>query len=242
MVKLQPSKLVTWVRFPLPALLPEPKIRPAMKKLLFSLRNQTIHLASSLALLSMGQTFAGPSTCDDIAVDVRTAIAKDPGKTLMVVEDALVINETCACEIVKTAIDAAHADEGLIQQIVQTAIAVAPKMSAVITECAGVSAPAAAPVTAAATGSEKSGGKAGISVQPVAPVVPPQESGETFSYVGPRYIRGVYLVQPAAVGFGGLTESEDDEKPSTGGSHGRSGSKIVRRTTHVPTSPSCTCP
>ncbi|MCB1209761.1 MAG: hypothetical protein KDK97_10560 [Verrucomicrobiales bacterium] len=213
-------------------------------KLQISLRSPSIKLFAALGLLAMAPVYGGtPSSCDDIAEDVRSAISKDPGKTLMVVEDALVINESCACEIVKAAIDASHADPNLVQQIVQTAIAVAPKMSAVITECAGVSGATAAPITAAATDSEKNaGGKAGVSVQPAPPVIPPSDGGsEGFSYIGPRDIRGVYLVQPAASGFGGFTESHDEE-PTKGGGKGGSGSKVVRRHTHVPTSPSCTCP
>jgi hypothetical protein len=151
---------------------------------------------------------AGPRTaCDKIAEDVREAVSKDPAKVLMIVEDALVINETCACEIIKTAIMAANADEAMVVQIVQTALAVAPKMSAVIAECATAAAPAAGPAIAAlGAGGESTtvvaesptgGGKGVVAV---APVTPPVDVPD-FSNAWSTNIRGVYLVQPAAAGF-----------------------------------------
>jgi len=45
----------------------------------------------------------------------------------MIVEDALVINESCACEIVKAAITAAKADAPMVKRIVQAAVAVSPE-------------------------------------------------------------------------------------------------------------------
>ena len=144
---------------------------------------------------------AGPRTpCDKISADVREAVSKDPAKVLMVVEDALVINETCACEIIKAAIAASNADEATVIQIVQTALAVAPKMAAVIAECATAAAPAAGPAIAAlGTSGEPTTVVAesptGVvaSVSPVAPVDVPD-----FSNAWATNVRGVYLVQPAA--------------------------------------------
>ena len=148
---------------------------------------------------------AGSRTpCDKISADVREAVSKDPAKVLMIVEDALVINETCACEIIKAAIVASNADEATVIQIVQTALAVAPKMAAVIAECATAAAPAAGPAIAAlGAGGEgttvvaesPTGGGKGVvaSVSPVAPVDVPD-----FSNAWATNVRGVYLVQPAA--------------------------------------------
>jgi hypothetical protein len=86
----------------------------------------------------MTATMAAAPNCDQIREDVFKAVSADPGKTLMIVEDALVINESCACEIIRAAINASQADEAMINQIVQTGIAVAPRMAPVITECAGL--------------------------------------------------------------------------------------------------------
>ena len=135
---------------------------------------------------------AGPvSACDQIASDVKTAVAKDPSKVLMIVEDALVINEACACEIVKAAITASNAEATMSQQIVQTALAVAPKMAAIITECAESVAP----------GSAKN------------PVDVAKSEGTDFSDAWATNIRGIYLIQPAAAGVvTQYVESDDTEE------------------------------
>lgn len=93
-----------------------------------------------IALLAVSASFswgqAADGKCSEIVKDVTTAITKDPSKALMVVEDALVINEGCAAEIVKAAILASKADAALSSQIVQTATAVAPRMAAAIDNAA----------------------------------------------------------------------------------------------------------
>lgn len=133
--------------------------------------------------------------CDDISNDVAAAIQKDPSKTLMIVEDALVINESCACEIIKAAILASQADSGLVNQIVQTGISVAPKMSGVIMDCATSVSPAA--ITAVSTVSSDyltdSGKNPSKNPVPIEPVE------EDFRVV--PSIRGVYLIQPPATSF-----------------------------------------
>ena len=162
-------------------------------------------------------TASDPSPCDQIAKDVRAAVGKDPSKVLMIVEDALVINESCACEIIKSAITASSADGAMVQQIVQTALAVAPKMASIITECANAVAPGSAEAVVAVaegTGDAKNpGGK----VAPVAPVAPITEETD-FSTVWATNIRGVYLIQPAAAGFVTQVvevEAEDDSVERT---------------------------
>ena len=159
-------------------------------------------------------TARDPSHCDEIAKDVRAAVGKDPSKVLMIVEDALVINESCACEIIKSAITASSADAAMVQQIVQTALAVAPKMASLITECANAVAPGSAEAVVAVaegTGDAKNpGGK-------VAPVAPITEETD-FSTVWATNIRGVYLIQPAAAGFVTQVvevEAEDDSVERT---------------------------
>lgn len=111
----------------------------------------------------------------------------------MIVEDALVINEKCACEIIRAAILASKADPTLLNQIVQTAISVSPKMSGVIMDCASSTAPGT-PIINQDTIQQPSGKEA---KNPV-PVILPAE--EDFTPV-PSSIRGVYLMQPPAGGF-----------------------------------------
>jgi hypothetical protein len=160
-----------------------------------------------LAALSLAPGLLAAPKCDQMSSDVRKAVASDPAKTLMIVEDALVINESCACEIVRAAIEASKADDAMKQQIVQTALAVAPKMAPVINECSGMAATApvaAAPVEAYEdpTYSGKGGGKGAKDVLPVAP---PVEDTPDFAYL-PGDIRGIYLMAPGGVGVIGNNE------------------------------------
>jgi hypothetical protein len=164
-----------------------------------------------------------PSTCDAISKDVREAVSKDPSKVLMIVEDALVINESCACEIVKAAIMASNANDSTVQQIVQTALAVAPKMSAIIAECAAAVAPNSGLALAGSKSTEKPDGK---NPSPVAPVASASAAGSDFSDAWATNIRGVYLIQPAAAGFITNTETGD---PSSGTESG-TGSKSQAQT------------
>lgn len=171
-------------------------------------RARTVAALGILGFASMmSLAEAGPrSACDQISKDVREAVSKDPAKVLMIVEDALVINETCACEIIKAAIIGSGADAAMVQQIVQTALAVAPKMSAIIAECATAVAPGSAEAIAAIAGEKgktivadtSTGDGKGV-VAAVAPVAPAEVSD--FSNAWSANLRGVYLVQPAAAGF-----------------------------------------
>lgn len=162
-------------------------------------------LACLLLLATAPAVMAQAGGCSEIANDVRVAVEKDPTKVLMVVEDALVINESCAGEIVKAAITASKADATLANQIVQTASTVAPKQVVAINEAAsslvpGIAATTPAPAVVAeqpvALTSEKNPGK--NPVMPKNPVAPPAPDEPDF-YV-PATIRGVFLIQPPASG------------------------------------------
>jgi hypothetical protein len=159
-----------------------------------------------LLLATAPAVMAQAGGCSEIANDVRVAVEKDPTKVLMVVEDALVINEGCAGEIVKAAITASKADATLANQIVSTASTVAPKQQVAINEAAssiipGIAAvappnPAVVAEQPVALTSEKNPGK--NPVMPKNPVAPPAPAEEDF-YV-PATIRGVFLIQPPASG------------------------------------------
>jgi hypothetical protein len=174
--------------------------------------------------------FAGaPDTCSDVANDVRTAVSKDPSKVLMIVEDALVINESCACEIVKAAITASNADKALIEQITQTAISVAPKMAAIIAECANATVPGSVAALEPATETVATAEPTVSSKNPKNPVIPvappPVSDDDTVAFgQGPIDIRGVYLIQPAATGFVTPQDDDDDDdkkRPSPRTPHSR---------------------
>ena len=154
-----------------------------------------------LACASVGSA-QSVSNCTDISNDVKAAVEKDPAKVLMVVEDALVINEGCASDIVKAAITASKADPTLAGQIVQTAVSVAPKMAGVIKDAASSIVPGLAVTTPAApsdierpvTVSEKNPGKnPGKN-----PILPTATSDDDFFV--PSSIRGVFLLMPPVSG------------------------------------------
>ena len=156
--------------------------------------------ACVFVLAVSGAAGQSASNCTEISNDVRVAVEKDPSKVLMVVEDALVINEGCAADIVKTAIIASKADAALAGQIVQTGVSVAPKMAGVINDAASSIVPGLA-VAAPATDIERpimmASGK-----NPKNPVVidknPVVPATEDF-YI-PSSIRGVFLLMPPISG------------------------------------------
>ncbi|MDB6073327.1 MAG: hypothetical protein JWO89_967 [Verrucomicrobiaceae bacterium] len=197
-----------------------------------------IRIAGALSLFAFtsGALADSKPQCDTIARDVEASVTKEPTKVLMIVEDALVINESCACEIVKTAIRASHADAGMVKQIVQTALAVAPKMAPIIMECSGTSAVEGKTETVArATAS----GKDAKNVLPES-VVPPRETGDSDYSSGPRDIRGLYLMQPAFGGGFASNDSEEEEEDDHGGKKPRK-PRGPRRPVVTPLSPSCSC-
>lgn len=207
-----------------------------------------LSLASILAagLMMIGTSaFAGTvSNCDRVSSQVRAEVEKDPAKVLMVVEDFMVANESCACEIVKAAILASKADADMVKQIVVTATNVSPNMSKVIVECASAVAPEHAGAIQASNentyGDRSKMAKHPTSIQPV-----DSGSGGSDSSSNPAFMgTGVYLVQPSAGGL--VTSTETVEKVVTKTKK----VVVVRRTppdTTTPQSPAealcaCACP
>lgn len=168
------------------------------------------------------------SACVQAANDVSQAVTKDPKKVLLIVEDALVINESCACEIVRAAIQSSGADAAMIQQIVQTGIAVAPGQAGMITECATASGQPVAqsesaedesgknPVKRDSNGKNPSGKNAIAEFSSAKNPIMPEVDVEGSKVAGPSLgnfagnVRGVYLVYPAA---GVITTPQISEVP-----------------------------
>lgn len=169
-----------------------------MKTVLFS---RIAGISACVFMLAVAGASAQSATnCTEISNDVRVAVEKDPSKVLMVVEDALVINEGCAADIVKTAIIASKADANLAGQIVQTGVSVAPKMAGVINDAASSIVPglaAAAPATDIERPITVSG------KNPKNPIVvdknPIVPTSEPDFYI-PSSIRGVFLLMPPISG------------------------------------------
>lgn len=165
-----------------------------MKAVFFS-RVAGIACVCTLALASVSSAQTA-GNCAEISKDVSDAVSKDPSKVLMVIEDALVINEGCAGDIVTAAIIASKADATLAGQIVQTAVAVAPKMTTVINDAAATAVPGLATVAPAVGVSERPVIVAGKN--PVKnPVVTVEAEPDFFV---PSAIRGVFLIQPPSSG------------------------------------------
>lgn len=141
---------------------------------------------AAFAFASYGS--AQSSACDSISRDVASAVQKDPSKTLMIVEDALVINEACSCEIIKAAITASQADPAMVNQIVQTAISVAPKMSGVIMDCATSVSPGAVTAISQPMTATTDSGKDVKNPLPV--IAPPAEEPD---FAAPPHIIPVFL-------------------------------------------------
>ena len=72
-------------------------------------------------------------TCETLCGELFTSIRMEPDKMVMRLEEALVIHEACAGDIVTAAIDAVNADPARVRKIVETAMDLAPARAAMIT-------------------------------------------------------------------------------------------------------------
>lgn len=70
--------------------------------------------------------------CDKLCADLITSIQKHPARLGMWLEDALVINESCAVEIITAAMDAVNNDPEYVRIIEATALHVAPQRASQI--------------------------------------------------------------------------------------------------------------
>jgi hypothetical protein len=67
-----------------------------------------------------------PYTRETLCADLNASIQKHPERLVMWLEDALVINESCAGAIVTAAIDAVNNNPGQVRVILDTALRVTP--------------------------------------------------------------------------------------------------------------------
>jgi hypothetical protein len=67
------------------------------------------------------------SLCEDLCANLIAAIQRQPGTLEMRLEDALVIHESCAPEIVGAAMYAVRAEPGKVNKILATALKLAPR-------------------------------------------------------------------------------------------------------------------
>lgn len=81
------------------------------------------------------------SPCEILCANLKKSIEERPDMLVMRLEDALVINEPCAGEIVTAAIDAVGAKPHLVRVILDTAIKVVPARSETVMAAARSYAP-----------------------------------------------------------------------------------------------------
>lgn len=72
-------------------------------------------------------------TCEMLCGELFNSIRAEPDKMVMRLEEALVIHESCAGDIVTTAMDAVNAEPGQVRKIVETALELAPRRASMIT-------------------------------------------------------------------------------------------------------------
>jgi len=90
-------------------------------------------LVTSLGLAQPVKSTQAQITCETLCGELFTTIRAEPDKLVMRLEEALVIHESYAGEIVTAAIDAVNAEPGQVRKIVETAMELAPARAALIT-------------------------------------------------------------------------------------------------------------
>ncbi|HEY1050668.1 MAG TPA: hypothetical protein VGE39_12955, partial [Prosthecobacter sp.] len=71
--------------------------------------------------------------CEALCGELFASIRAEPDKMVMRLEEALIINEACAGEIVTAAIDAVNQEPAMVRKIVDTAMDIAPRRASVVT-------------------------------------------------------------------------------------------------------------
>ncbi len=89
-------------------------------------------LVTSLGLAQPVKSTPVQINCETLCGELFTSIRMEPDKLVMRLEEALVIHQSCAAEIVTAAIDAVNAEPGQVRKIVDTAMELAPAHAATI--------------------------------------------------------------------------------------------------------------
>jgi hypothetical protein len=75
---------------------------------------------------------SSPLTCETLCSELFMAIRGNPAQMVMRLEEALIIHDACAGELVTAAMDAVNADPAMVRQIFKTAMDLAPERSTAI--------------------------------------------------------------------------------------------------------------
>ena len=102
----------------------------------------TLRIALGALVLGISSNAALAETdCLKLSVEVKHAAAAKPEAVLELVERQVSANPTCACEVVKAAIEATKADAKTVAAIVETVAQVAPDQMRLVSQCAVAVAP-----------------------------------------------------------------------------------------------------
>ncbi|RYD25908.1 MAG: hypothetical protein EOP87_23610 [Verrucomicrobiaceae bacterium] len=82
-----------------------------------------------------------PGKCSSLSLAVTDRINHDPSDMLEIVHEETAANPSCACEIVKAAIQTTDGDTSKVVAIVETAVTTAPEHLRLISQCAIAAAP-----------------------------------------------------------------------------------------------------
>ena len=107
------------------------------------MKNKIPYAIVGLMLSALPLTAA--TDCLKISASIKSAIKNDASQTVSIVVQNIEASPQCSCEIVKTAIQASHADAELVASIVESAILAAPNQMRMISQCAIAIAPDALP-------------------------------------------------------------------------------------------------
>ena len=172
---------------------------------------------TGLALIVSLSGTAVAADCDTVGAKVKKDVAKKPTQVLVIVDQAISKNESCACEVVKAAIEAADAKKNgeMVREIVITAVTAAQGMAATIAECAVATSPSSAAeikaglseVFESASSEGAKGGAKDVyySSKDAKEVI---EEDDDFG-PAPVVISGVYLIAPVAPSSGGVAPEVD---------------------------------
>lgn len=108
-------------------------MQPLQSMRLISISCCLLILASSLGQAQPVKSTPAQIDCQTLCGELFASIRMEPDKMVMRLEEALVIHEACAGEIVTAAIDAVNADPGRVSKIVETAMDLAPARASTIT-------------------------------------------------------------------------------------------------------------
>ncbi|MEM0896782.1 MAG: hypothetical protein AAGJ79_07830 [Verrucomicrobiota bacterium] len=160
----------------------------------------------SILALATATALGAEENCEKVEERVAEAIKAEPEKTLLIVDEQVAKNESCACVIVKTAIEASEADNKAVAQIVKTAIYASTENAAVIAECGTAARPEAASEIKAALKEVFEGATSGKKPSK-APKVVVDSTPDHERKAG--VVSAVYMIPPISGGSsGGLTEDQ----------------------------------